>query len=107
MNVQENAPEQVTLPAPVVGSTRPSSKWETEYQAFLRLLPELLKTHRGKYVAFHNEQMVDSDTDEIALTLRVLRKNGNVPIHVDLVTEQPPPVYRVPHYWLYRPGASE
>jgi hypothetical protein len=74
-------------------------KWNKEFQAFLRLLPELLKTHRGKYVAFHNEEMVESDTDEIALILRVHR-HGYVPIHVDLVTEQPPSMQRWPHYGL-------
>ena len=29
-------------------------KFEREHQAFLRLLPELLKTHRCKHVAIHD-----------------------------------------------------
>jgi hypothetical protein len=101
-----NTHETVTLPAPVLGPTRQPSKWEREYQAFLHLLPELLKTHRGKFVAIHNEKMVDSDSDELALILRVHREHGYVPIHVDLVTEQPPPIHRLPHYRLYRPQGS-
>src|SRR5262249_22792908 len=56
-----------TLPAPVIDRP-PRHKWEREYRAFLRLLPELLKTHRGKYVAVHEEQVVDSGDDEVALT---------------------------------------
>jgi hypothetical protein len=75
---------EVQLPAPVL------SKGEREYQAFLRLLPELLKTLRGKYVAVHDGQVVDSDADDIALIQRVHAKVGYVPIHVGLVAELQP-----------------
>jgi hypothetical protein len=80
--------EPVTVPT--------SSKWHREYQAFLRLLPGLLKTHRGRYVAVHVETVVDSGDDEIALAARVWDRFGYVPIHVDLVTEQPLPAVRIP-----------
>jgi len=97
--------ETVTLPAPVIDlNPPPRTKWEREYQAFKRLLPELLKTHRGQYVAVHDEQVVDSGDDPIALILRVHGQHGYVPIHVDLVTEQPPPPVRIPHYREYRHG---
>ena len=72
-------------------------KGEREYQAFLRLLPELLATHRGKYVAVHDGQVVDSDTDDVSLILRVQARLGYVPIHVGLVTDQPM-IVRIPHY---------
>ena len=72
----------------------PRNKWEREYRAFRRLLPGLLQTHRGKYVAVHNEQVIDSDADEMALILRALAKVGNVDIHVGLVTDQPEPTFR-------------
>jgi hypothetical protein len=72
-------------------------KGEREYQAFLRLLPELLATHRGKFVAVHNGEVVDSDTDDTALILRVQAKVGYVPLYVGLVTQQQP-VVRIPHY---------
>ena len=77
-------------------------KGEREYQAFLRLLPELLPRYRGKFVAIHDGQVVDSDTDDIALVQRVHARVGYVPIHVGLVTDQPP-VARIPHYRQYRP----
>jgi hypothetical protein len=97
----------VTLPAPTLPLRgNPHSKWEREYLAFQRLLPQLLLTHRGQYVALHEEQVVDSDTDEIALILRVHTRHGYVPIHVDLVTEQPPRPVRVPHYREYRPESA-
>ena len=87
--------EPITLPAPVIERTAPPlTKWEREYQAFQRLLRQLLATHRGKYVAVHEGQVVDIGDDKLALALRVLAKVGNVAIHVGLVTEEPEPVSR-------------
>ncbi len=90
---------EVKCPAPEL------TKGEREYQAFLGLLPQLLTTHRGKYVAIHDGQVVDSDTDDVALILRVHARVGYVPIHVGLVTDQPP-IVRIPHYREYRPRGS-
>jgi hypothetical protein len=103
-----NSQEAVTLPAPVIDrEPPPRTKWEREFQAFLRLLPELLPTYRGQYVAVHGERVVDSDVDEIVLILRVHAQHGYLPIHVDLVTEQPPPLGRIPHYREYHPEARK
>jgi len=82
---------EVALPTPEL------PKGEREYRAFLRLLPELLATYSGKYVAIHDEQVVDSDPDDVALILRVQAKIGYVPLHVGLVTDAPQLV-RIPHY---------
>ena len=78
------------------------AKGEREYQAFLRLLPGLLATHRGRYVAVHEGRVVDDDADDLALVLRVHARIGYVPIHVGLVTDRPPAI-RIPHYREYRP----
>ncbi len=77
-------------------------KGEREYQAFLRLLPELLPEYRGKFVAIHEGQVVDSDADDIALVQRVHARVGYVPIHVGLVTDQRS-IVRIPHYREYHP----
>jgi hypothetical protein len=87
--------EPITFPAPIIELTPPPrTKWEREYQAFLRLLPELLKTHRDKYVAIHEEHVVDTGEEPLALALRVLSRVGNVDIHVGRVTEARPPISR-------------
>jgi hypothetical protein len=81
----------------------PVSKGEREYRAFQRLLPQLLHDYRGKYVAVHEERVVDSDADDVALVLRFHAQYGYVPVHVGLVTDTALPPIRVPHYRLYRP----
>jgi hypothetical protein len=83
------------LPAPVL--PRPvQDKWRREQQAFRRLLPELLKTHLGQYVAVHEGQVVDSGDDQLAVAGRAYAQFGYVPIYVGLVTDQPIPVSRIP-----------
>jgi hypothetical protein len=68
-------------PFEVVLPTLTPSKAEREQQAFLRLLPVLLQTHAGRFVAIHEEKLVDHDADDIALVERVHRRFGYVPIH--------------------------
>jgi hypothetical protein len=86
-NPTVNLPEMAWPPAP-------RNKWEREYRAFLRLLPQLRMSHQGEYVAVHEEKVVDSDRDEMKLITRVLAKIGNVDIHVGRVTDEPEPVFR-------------
>jgi len=66
----------------------PMSKFEREQRAFVRLLPGLLATHLGQYVAIHDEQVVDSGTDQLDVALRVQRRVGTVAIYVHLVSDE-------------------
>jgi hypothetical protein len=91
---------EVVLPPP------PEDKWRREYRAFLRMIPELLKTHRGKYVAIHEEKVVESGDDLIPVALRAYERHGYVPIYVGLVTDEPPPVIRLPSPRLVRREGS-
>jgi hypothetical protein len=63
--------ETALLPAPS-SDWRPAvrDKWASKFEAFQRLLPQLLETHRGEYVV----------------------------IHEGLVSDEPQPVTRIPHY---------
>jgi hypothetical protein len=90
--------EPLTLPAPVLDVGVPiEDKWRREQRAFQRLLPDLLHTHAGKYVAIHDEQVVDTDGDLVTLGRRVYRRYGYIPIYMDLVAEKPV-IVRIPHY---------
>ncbi len=91
--------ETITFPAPVLESPfPPKSKWEREYRAFLQMLPELLRTHRGKYVAVHEGQIVDSGDDKLDLAVKAYAKHGYIPIYVGLVAERPLPAERIPGF---------
>jgi hypothetical protein len=87
--------ETAILPAPAIYACGlAQSKWEREHAAFCRLLPELLGTQRGKFVAIHDERVVDSGDDKLSLALRVLAKIGNTDIFVGFVTDEPPSIAR-------------
>ncbi len=84
-----------TLPAPCLPAP-PEDKWRREQRAFMQLLPELLRTHRGQYVAIHEGQVVESGTDKLAVAGQAYARFGYVPIYVSFVIEQPAPSVRIP-----------
>ncbi|MBL8800152.1 MAG: hypothetical protein JNM56_40090 [Planctomycetia bacterium] len=71
----------------------PLTKFERERRAFYRLLPELLQTHRGQYVAIHDEQVVDCGPVRADVVFRALDRVRS-DIFVGLVNEKPEPVAR-------------
>jgi hypothetical protein len=83
------------LPAPTL-PVAPEDKWHREQRAFHQLLPALLKTHGGQYVAIHEGKLVEAGTDKLDVAGRAYERFGYVPIFVSLVTDQPSPPVRVP-----------
>jgi hypothetical protein len=83
------------LPAPELPVPEPD-KWRREQQAFRRLLPDLLKTHRDQFVAIHDGIVVESGSDKLDVAARAYSKIGYVPIYVGLVSVEPAAVIRVP-----------
>ena len=79
---------EVRLPEPPA-----PSKFERERRAFARLRSGLLATHRGQYVAIHDEQVVDSGPERLELALRV-QERVRAGVYVGLVSDAPPPVVR-------------
>lgn len=73
---------------------REPSKYERERRAFLRLLPQLLATRRGQYVAIHDEQVAESGTDRMEVAMKVWQRVGGVDLYVGLVTDEPEPIAR-------------
>jgi hypothetical protein len=74
---------------------RPLSALQKEREAFHRLWDQLLKTHKGQFVAVLDGQVVDSDVDNCKLAQRVYSKFGYVPIYIQRVEEKPT-VYDLP-----------
>jgi len=71
-------------------------KLRREYVALLKMWPELVQTHAGKYVAIHEGAVVGSGTDKIQVATQAYARYGYVPVYVHLVTDQPLPLERIP-----------
>ena len=85
----------VIFPPPVL-PVPPENKWRREQRAFHRMLPGLLATHKGQFVAIHEEKVVENGTDKLAVAGRAYARFGYVPIFVGLVTDQPLMPVRIP-----------
>ncbi len=73
--------------APLPGT---SDKFERERAAFYRLLPELLKTHRGQVVAIHNEQVIAIGDERRPVIDEATRIAGHVDLFVETVADEWP-----------------
>jgi hypothetical protein len=70
-------------------------KWDRERRAFYRLLPSLISTLRNKYVAIHEEKVVESGDSVIETAERAYARFGYIPIYLGLVTDQVSPPVRM------------
>jgi Family of unknown function (DUF5678) len=73
-----------------------------EQWAFYCVLGDLLKTHRGQHVAVHNRQVIAAGPDRMDVIRRAREQVGNVPIYVGFVSDEPPPVARIPRIRLLK-----
>ena len=62
--------------------------FEQERAAFQRLLPELLKTHRGEWVAVVDGQPVEFGPDFSSVIAPVRQRFGQRPVYVREISEQ-------------------
>ncbi len=60
-----------------------------EREAFLRLKPQLLKTHKGLFVAIHHGEVVDCDADNQELAKRVMTRFKDEVVYIHEVSEEP------------------
>ena len=89
--------DMTTLPAPDLSLKEAThAAWEEEQRAFLRLLPTLLATHRGRYVAVHHGCVIAEGPEQVEVAKQAYARAGYVPIYVGLVTEEPPRPVRLP-----------
>jgi len=95
------------LPAPRIESpVTEETPWERERRAFDRLLPSLLGTHPGQYVAVHDGTIIASGSDRITVALQGYQRVGYVPLYVGLVSETPSRKVRLPSPRVLR-GATQ
>ena len=64
-----------------------SQKLRSEQDAFAQLYPQLVEQHFGQYVAIHNGCLIDSDSNDRTLHLRLRQKYGQMPILLRKVTD--------------------
>lgn len=77
-------------------SQRTRAAWEEERRVFLRLLPTLLDSYRGQYVAVHKGSVIASGPDQIDVGKQAYSQVGYVPIYVGLVTDKDPEPVGIP-----------
>ncbi len=75
---------QALVAQPVFGT----SGLQQERAAFKRLLPELLKTHRGEWVAIVDGQPVQFGPDFSSVIVPVRQRFGQRPVYVREISEQ-------------------
>lgn len=63
-----------------------------EIKAYQKMLPELLTTHKGKWVAVYHGQLIDSDDDDKRLWERTRQVHPRQVIYYVCVEEQHPAV---------------
>jgi hypothetical protein len=64
-------------------------KIHAESQAFKAMHSELVKNYPGRYVAVHEGQVIDDDTDARRLYLRIREQFGSTPVLIRQVKDQP------------------
>jgi hypothetical protein len=60
-----------------------------ESESFRARHTELLQRYRGEYVAIHNRDVVDHDTDLCTLNRRIRARYGRIAVLLQQVTEHP------------------
>jgi hypothetical protein len=67
----------------------PPREFVREVDAFDRLLPDLLRTRSGRFVAVYHGKIVDEDTDEFALAERIERTHRSEFVLIRRVCREP------------------
>lgn len=64
-------------------------KLEMEIEAYREIHPELKQKYLGEWVAFHDKQLVDHDSDHVSLYRRVRQRFGRKVVLIREVEEIP------------------
>jgi hypothetical protein len=77
-------------------ATQRETGFQQDMEAFEQLKSELLRTHRGQWVAIQRGEVIEIGPDRSQVLDRVYSKLGYVPVYVQQVEEKPK-VYKLPH----------
>ena len=75
--------------------TDDEAKMDLEDAAYHSMHPELFEKYAGQHVAIHNEQLVDTDPDEMALYFRIDEQFPDEVVLLKKVRELPEPDLRI------------
>ncbi len=75
---------------------------DQEIAAYEGMHSSLVKTHSGKWVAVHQQKLVDHDEDRIRLYRRIKAKYNQTPVLIRQVMEHP-----APEIWLRTPTTGK
>jgi len=90
-------PQPPLAPRPARMQARPTHpEMAAQHDRFIALLPELMKSVPGKYVAMRDGQVLAVADDEVSALTAAHRLRPGVMILARLVTDQPIPVERLP-----------
>lgn len=85
------------LPSPALDVfVPPEGEWEKNERAFFGMLPQLMQSHLNQYVAVHNNQIVATGSNLVDTAMEAYKRCGYVPVYVNLVSDKPPEVVRIP-----------
>ena len=99
--------DTTTLPAPELALPRSDlGAWEAERDAFFRLLPVLLGSFPGRYVAVHRGNIVAEGSDQIEVARQAYERVGYVPVYVGKVSIEPVRPVRLPSPRLLSPSGT-
>ena len=84
--------EVTIFAAPELSDPDPGAdEWDREREAFRTLLPSLMATYRGCYVAIRHGQVVADGPSKVDVARRAYGCVGYVPLYVGFVSERPEP----------------
>ena len=73
-------------------------EFEEQKTLFQQILPLFLEQYRNQFVASMNGQIVDSDEDFITLAHRFFAANGDVPVYITKIGDDPGIVIDTPFF---------
>lgn len=88
-SIREVLTDVLTAAFPSVYVSPDRARMALEELAFDRLRDELLARHEGQYVAIHNAQVIDHDTDEVVLAARTAERLPGQVVHIRRVSLEP------------------